>query len=291
MECIICLEEYPEEEILKFCEDKHIYCKECFEEYVKKVGREDNLECPYCRSEIKIGREEVSIINGKKEGLYRKYFRSGELNLECNYEDNKKVGLLRRWFKDGVLNMEINYINDKKEGISKEWYNNGQLKLIMNWKHDIENGFTEKWYPNGKKEYEYNIKAGQFDGVMKAYLEDGTLVFKGEYEGGMMNGIIEIMNNNGKIREVYQYRKNVKIYEAKYYDNKSTYFRAYDTHETLIFTISMYIGMLLIIMLLLLMNQICILGVLSVILKTLKTVILITEFIYNIKDGELLTIA
>ena len=37
-------------------------------------------------------REEYYEINGKKEGLYKKYYYNGQLEVICNYTDDKING-------------------------------------------------------------------------------------------------------------------------------------------------------------------------------------------------------
>lgn len=52
------MENIPENKILKFCNDKHIFCKECMLDYVNSIVEDEendmciNINCPYCRKKI-----------------------------------------------------------------------------------------------------------------------------------------------------------------------------------------------------------------------------------------------
>ena len=53
-ECIICLDTFSENEIYKFCNNKHIYCKNCMNNYLKSISEKKEVKCPCCRNIIKI---------------------------------------------------------------------------------------------------------------------------------------------------------------------------------------------------------------------------------------------
>ena len=61
-------------------------------------------------------KKEYFINAGKKEGIYKSYYKNGQLKYEVNYIDGKKNGIEKSYYIDGQLFKEVNYINDKKEG-------------------------------------------------------------------------------------------------------------------------------------------------------------------------------
>ena len=123
-ECNICLEQFSESKILKFCNDKHTFCKECFENYVNTVDENKyGIRCPYCRNNIdyKIKEDEITIINGKKEGLHKLYYKSGQLKIEANFVNDVLEGLYKKYYKNGKLHKIENYKNGKLDGFCKTY--------------------------------------------------------------------------------------------------------------------------------------------------------------------------
>ncbi len=115
-ECMICIENFPESEIIKTCDDKHTFCKTCLHDYLKTINEynnNDDLLCPYCKN--KIEQKEVNIINGKKE-------------VEYNYVNDTLVDSYKVWDENSQLRMECNYTNGIKEYF-KEWDENDELLI------------------------------------------------------------------------------------------------------------------------------------------------------------------
>ncbi len=139
---MICLENVFEDNILTFCNDKHSFCKNCLNNYLKSLDKNTTvINCPHCRNVI-FGKEEVTMINNKKEGLYRLFHANDNIKIECNYVNDKKEGLYQEWNISGQKIMECNYINDKKEGLYKEWSNRighgGWERIECNYMNDIQ---------------------------------------------------------------------------------------------------------------------------------------------------------
>ena len=59
-------------------------------------------------------KEEVFMINGKKEGVYKSYHKNKQLYEEVNYINGKKHGIYKSYHINGQLHEEINYIDDIK---------------------------------------------------------------------------------------------------------------------------------------------------------------------------------
>ena len=57
--------------------------------------------------------------------IVRKYYETGELEMEYFIFNDKKEGEFKRYYENGQLDYVCNYINDKKEGEFKRYYDNG----------------------------------------------------------------------------------------------------------------------------------------------------------------------
>ena len=79
--------------------------------------------------------------NGRRCGLYKRYYRNGDLDWEFNYVDGKIHGLCRVWhFKaNGYLASEGMYANDMQNGFWKIWDRLGR----MSYEHHCADGVQE----------------------------------------------------------------------------------------------------------------------------------------------------
>lgn len=78
--------------------------------------------------------------------------------LYCDYGDigryvnGKLDGLYRRWHKNGQLQYEENYKNGKRDGLARSWHENGRLQYEWNYKEDIP--ISKKCFDENGKEIE-----------------------------------------------------------------------------------------------------------------------------------------
>ena len=79
---------------------------------------------------------QYTLIDGKREGLFRKWHNNGQLGGEGYYVKDKEEGLYRSWWENGQLAGEENYVNGKREGLIRSWHRNGQL----DWDRNYVNG-------------------------------------------------------------------------------------------------------------------------------------------------------
>ncbi len=174
-ECMICREDVSENNILTFCNDKHSFCKSCLNDYEKSFKNEKPIICPYCRSIIH-GKEEVTIINNKKEGLYRSFDFNNNIKIECNYVNDIKEGLYKEYYKSGDIKIECTYMNDKKEGLCKKWYDNKEKFYECNYVNDKKEGLYQQYYRNGKKYMECNYVNDKEEGLYQEWYENGEKI-------------------------------------------------------------------------------------------------------------------
>jgi antitoxin component YwqK of YwqJK toxin-antitoxin module len=106
-------------------------------------------------------------INGKKDGIHKKWNKFGQIILEIGYE-NKKENFKKyekEWFDDGQLMFEGKYYGDLR--YERLYFSDGQLSSeILRWEANLNNeniseDFNGKeakkinvYYPNGKLKLE-----------------------------------------------------------------------------------------------------------------------------------------
>lgn len=118
-------------------------------------------------------KEEYTLVNGIKNGLYQSYYKSGQLFEEYNCLDGKMHGVYQMWHKNGQKAVERMYNAGKATGLYREYYWDGQLC----------------------REYNYHSDSGKAHGPYKIWYRSGILFESGFYNNGKKVGITPVDNN------------------------------------------------------------------------------------------------
>jgi antitoxin component YwqK of YwqJK toxin-antitoxin module len=119
--------------------------------------------------------EEGHYINGNKEGLWKRYYPSGQVRNEItyrgdlphgpyiiyypngqieeqsNWQRNKNVGEFKRFYADGTPQQEFYFAdNGKRNGEQRYYHDNGQLALVVSVVNGKEEGEMRRYTPEGK---------------------------------------------------------------------------------------------------------------------------------------------
>ncbi len=185
-QCIICFEEKEENEVIKHCNDKHIFCKQCFDSYVQThLNEESLLLCPLCRAEIPY----------IKNGLINTYFDAesmGSLHTRIFYNNDIMDGLYEIYYPNDesgrplLLASRYYMKNNKINGLRVEYYENGQLWLKSNYKDGLKDGIFEEYYETDNS-------------------DEMILWRKGFYVNGIRSGLYQTFDINGNIIESINY--------------------------------------------------------------------------------------
>lgn len=85
---------------------------------------------PYCgtlQSENKVVNSEKKYVDGKLNGIQKKFYKSGEIKEAALYTDGKKRGCTINYYKCGAKKMSASYCNGFLDGILEEWDQSGLL--------------------------------------------------------------------------------------------------------------------------------------------------------------------
>ena len=88
--------------------------------------------------------------NGKKTGLWKTYFDSGELETEEYWVDGKVNGTSKTYYKNGNLKMVSNAKNDMIDGSMKAYFENGTLRATGAFKENKRVGMWIEYNQNGE---------------------------------------------------------------------------------------------------------------------------------------------
>jgi hypothetical protein len=112
--------------------------------------------------------ERLGFLNGKREGVARRWSENGVLRVESTYHQNKLTGIYKSWWENEVLAEESHYVNGLKHGEEKQWHATGQLSKVRQLVKGNEEGLQKAWLPNGKLYVNYEAKNGRIFGMLRA---------------------------------------------------------------------------------------------------------------------------
>ncbi len=93
----------------------------------------DGMKNGICKRYYKTGEllEESTWQNNNLHGIYRTYFQDGKVFLECNYANNQRNGSFRTWFTDGTIELDAFYTNDSRDKDWKYYDSSSNLKFTL----------------------------------------------------------------------------------------------------------------------------------------------------------------
>lgn len=112
----------------------------------------------------------IDYKDGRKDGLYKKFFHNGELSFEAHYLNGKLNGKNRTWWSNGNLRTESNFVEGVPDGVQLQYYKTGQLFKKINLVMGQEEGLQQSWRENGKLYNNYEAKNGRIFGLKRSKL-------------------------------------------------------------------------------------------------------------------------
>lgn len=180
----------------------------------------------------------------RKQGIWRVYYRNGQLKEQSNYVDNLANGRSLSWHENGLPWLEYNMRNDslhgkqqtyfynglpriqseyeagKQTGEEREYTYTGFLHATSQYKNGQKEGPQVLYHPNGKKKEELNYQNGMEEGPFAAYNQDGQLTLKGGFKAGKRHGLWIGYYNNGQLKDSTMYVDGeITGVFSEYFDN------------------------------------------------------------------------
>ena len=187
--------------------------------------------------------EGITDEDGKRQGLWKEFYTTGELKSEGYYIDSKQDGVWKFYFENQKIEVEGKYRNGKKEGTWYWYYANGAILQEENWsggKLDgeffeySENGETtvKGSYLEGTEEGEWFYIQGNaiergiyYDGMRTGlwtikWREDSKPISEIEFDQNLFHGKYTLYHGSGKIRETGKYSGGERIGIWHLYDEE-----------------------------------------------------------------------
>jgi len=121
---------------------------------------------------------DISVKNGKPDGIAKFYHDNGQLYLEIEYKDGRVLSNEVKLFaKDGKLLFTNHYKNS---------YPDGEYKTFL-------------FQKNMEVLFDGSYKNGKFTGVEKTYYKDATIKSRTSYKNSKKNGARIEYNNDGTL--------------------------------------------------------------------------------------------
>ena len=160
-------------------------------------------------------------------GKASKFYENGQKEFEVTIKDGKEDGLVVKWHKNGQKKAEVNRPAGKPEGILWEWYESGQKRLETNWKNGKKNGIQTQWHENGNKKSVSNFKEGKLDGLFLSWYENGQKLAELNFKEGKLDGLLVEWHENGKKKQEGKY-KDGELISENFWNSKG---EPVDTYE------------------------------------------------------------
>lgn len=180
-----------------------------------------------------LGKDTINKIdaNNMRQGNWKIFgemtddvrYKPNQVVEEGKYVNNKKEGVWIKYFPSGQEHTIINYVANKPNGPYKVFYENGQLEEEGVWKMNRNTGNFKRFYENGKPHQEFIFNpSGKRDGTQKYYHENGQLMIVGTIAEGKEKGEFKEYYEDGSLKSQKFYDEpgvinpsKTKEYEAK----------------------------------------------------------------------------
>jgi Phospholipase/Carboxylesterase/MORN repeat variant len=122
--------------------------------YKRIIQSENNDKLYYVRDYYPDGQIQM-------EGTYSSFDKNiKEESLMCNYRTNTKEGEFKVWYKSGQIESKSNFLNGLSHGLQEYWYSNGQRESTENYRNGQEDGNITCWDTSGTVEGQWTYNHG-----------------------------------------------------------------------------------------------------------------------------------
>jgi len=121
--------------------------------------------------------EEYYVVNGKKEGVYKKYTPDGNIRKTCYYVNNQINGEYIKYYRNinGTVYNITNYVDGIKHGKTIYYHENGNIETEASYVNGILQGESRNYYDNQQlKGISYHTQ-GLFMTTRSEYYKNGNL--------------------------------------------------------------------------------------------------------------------
>ncbi|MFH0895832.1 MAG: hypothetical protein V2A54_15460 [Bacteroidota bacterium] len=180
------------------------------------------------RNGLIIMQENINRIDkeGLKQGKWKVFYPKGRVKWEGFFMNGKKNGFFKEYDTTGNLQSVLKYENDSlkkdapetvKHDIKTDYYRNGNIKIVGSYLNNVPDGLRRDYSIDGKVTSSTMFKegviiaegvvdnAGFRQGLFKEFYETGELLAEGYYKDNKRVGEWKYYHKNGKTEQVGKY--------------------------------------------------------------------------------------
>lgn len=193
---------------------------------------------------FKVVSQEINQLdeNGKRTGIWKKYYDNGNLRYSGKFINGKEVGTFKFYKKRsnvpqivkefskasdtasvkfynhlGVLKTQGKMIGKKRVGKWTYFFSDGKLFSEEFYKDGKLNGELKNYYPNGKVTNKTHYTNGVKSGASKTYTDEGILIEEVNYSNGKLDGPAKFFDLKGNLKEKGAYQNGKRKGKWEFY--------------------------------------------------------------------------
>jgi antitoxin component YwqK of YwqJK toxin-antitoxin module len=101
-----------------------------------------------------------TYVNGQKNGISKRFYKTGELLEESNWQNDQLNGIYRSYFQDGNPLLECIYSSGQRNGAFKTWFPGGQLEIEAFYTSDMRDKDWNYYDESGDLRYTLKFELG-----------------------------------------------------------------------------------------------------------------------------------
>ena len=146
------------------------------------------------------------LINGKKSGEWKRFFKNGQLESIENYRNDTLHGRQLIYYPNGQLYIKRTYLKGKEIDSTIWYHDNGQVH-IQEFRDSLgrKQGLFRIFYSNGQPSQIAYSKDGKLDGQSRSFFDNGQPWDIREYRLGKSVGTRIEFSKTGDTTKVERY--------------------------------------------------------------------------------------
>ncbi len=129
--------------------------------------------------------EEGVILDGRRDGLWKRYHANGELRSEIHYTQDAPFGDYRLYSDDGNLYEEGRWEHGVNVGHLRRYWPNGTIQQMLTFDtQGVGQGQQRYFHDNGQLEMLVELHNGDEEGDLVRLDRDGRVVSRTTYSSG-----------------------------------------------------------------------------------------------------------